>query len=271
MKEEIAWAFIDLFKLGVVWIVIVVAAVGASFAVKRWWLRIGFVMAALASVPVYMVIDELAAQSRLANHWAARRAVAANAAEAWAKICQLPLELTVHATVTRGEAVDVRIRQPFGLLNLDPHLPAAGRKSVCWLEAKATRCTKAHIANVQTEYVSAGSWCQPGTPGYKRDDCHVMWNISLADQHRERIPQVTAAYILDVHRPERVSPLIERFLVTLVDEKTNTRLAETVVHQKSWLGDVERPPGTENEAQHCPDRDEAIGKMLEEVFPGAAH
>lgn len=270
MKEEMAWAFIALLKLGVIWLLIGVAAIVAGFAVKRWWLRVGFVLAALASVPVYVVMQGLVARKQEADHWAERRALAAKESEAWARICQLPPELKVHATVPSTEAVDVRIRQPNDLYNLDPHLPAGSKKSVCWLEPEATRCTKAHIANVQTEVVSTGSWCQSGTAGYKRDDCHIMWNISMADQKRERIQKVTAAYILDVHRPERLSPLIERFRVTVVDEKTNTPLAEAVIHQKSWLGDVQRPPGTENEARHCPDRDEAIGKMLEGVFPGGA-
>ncbi|NML45237.1 hypothetical protein HHL11_15895 [Ramlibacter sp. G-1-2-2] len=270
MKEEMAWAFIALLKLGVIWVLIGVAAIVACFAVKRWSLRVGFVLAALASVPVYVVMQGLVARKQEADHWAARRAVAAKESEAWARICQLPPELKVHATVPSAEAVDVRIRQPNDMYNLDPHMPAGSKKSVCWLEPEATRCTKAHIANVQTEWVSTASWCQPDAAAYKRDDCHVMWNISMADQKRERIQKVTAAYILDVHRPERLSPLIERFRVTVLDEKTNTLLAEAVIHQKSWLGDIQRPPGTENEARHCPDRDEAIGKMLEGVFPGAA-
>lgn len=268
MKEELAWAFIALLKLGVIWVLIGVAAIVACFAVKRWWLRVGFVLAGLASVPAYVLMQGQVARKQEADHWAERRAVAAKESEAWGRICRLSPELKVHATVPSAEAVDVRIRQPSDLYNLDPHMPAGGKKSVCWLEPEATRCTKANIANVQTEFVSTGSWCQPGTAGYKPGDCHIMWNISLADQKRERIQKLTAPYILDVHRPESLSPLIERFHVALIDERTNTRLAEAVIYQKSWMGDIQRPPGTENEARHCPDRDEAIGKMLEGVFPG---
>ena len=269
MKEELAWGFIALLKLGIIWSLIGVVAIVACFAVKRWWLRVGFVLAALSSVPFYVVMQEVVTRRQEAEHWASRRAVAVNASEAWARICQLTPELKMHATVPSPEAVDIRIRQPNDLYNLDPHMPAASAKSVCWLDPEAARCTKARIANVQTEFVSTGSWCQLGTAGYKRDDCHIMWNISMTDQKRERIQKVTAAYILDVHRPERLSPLIERFRVTVVDAKTDTLLAEAVIHQKSWLGDVERPPGTDNEARHCPDRDVVIGKMLEGVFPGA--
>lgn len=268
MKEEMAWAFIALLKLSVIWVSIGVSAIVACFIVERGWLRLVLVLAALASVPTYVLVQGQVARKQAAAHWAERRAVAAKESEGWARICQLPPELKVYVTVPSAKAVDVRIRQPNALYNLDPHMPAGGKKSVCWLESEPTRCTKANIANVQTEFVSTGSWCEPGTAGYKPNDCHIMWNISLADQRREHIQKLTAPYILDVHRPERLSPLIERFRVDVIDEKTNTRLAEAVIHRKSWMGDIERPTGTENEARHCPDRDQALGKILEGVFPG---
>ncbi len=42
---------------------------------------------------------------------------------------------------------------------------------------------------------------------------HVMWNISMGDQKQERVQEVVARYILDVDKPDRLSPLIEQVLL----------------------------------------------------------
>lgn len=270
MKEEMAWGFIALLKVGVIWLLILIGAIVAAYLVKRWWLRICLVLAALVSVPTYVMKHDATARKAEDEHWKSRGALAVKESEAWAKVCQLPPELKVHSAVPGGEQVDLRVREPTDFGGLGPDRPVWPKKTVCWMELPATSCTKANIANVQTEFVSTGSWCLNRPPGDKRDDCHTMWNISVADQKQERVQELTARYILEVHKPDRLSPLIDRFRVTVVDDKTNTMLAETVIHQKSWLGDIDRPPGTENEARHCPDRDEAIGKMLEAVFPGSS-
>ncbi len=238
------------------WVLILIGAVVAALLVERWWVRICLVLAALISMPAYVLLEEAVAHHAKETNW--------KEWDAWAEFCQLPPELKVHSTVSDGQSVNLRVRQTSNDMFRvdDPFVPLGVDKTVCWMELPAVSCTKATIANVQTEHLSTAFSCL-NHQGDKRDNCHVMWNISVADQKRERVQQLTARYILDVHKPDQLPKQIERFRLNVVDAKTNKLLAETAIHRNWKVG--------ANEGRQCPDRDVAIGKMLDAVFQGGSN
>ena len=93
-----------------------------------------------------------------------------------------------------------------------------------------------------------------------------MWNYSVRTGERSEISSITATLVLHASRSETVSPLIERFRVTVHEGDLSTPLAETFVYRKSWFGDLGPNPREGQEPRHCPDRDAAIGKLLESVL-----
>jgi hypothetical protein len=266
MKEIGVRVFLGLLQLVAVWLLILITAIVVATQMQGWLPRIAIVLAALISVPGYVLLQFKREEIANARRFEAGRAISLKESAAWAEIVAQPQELKIMASVPAGEPVDLRVRQPEGEAEpFNPHLPYMP-KTVCWMDPPGTRCAHPNIATVQSEFI--GRWYFPAAPKRSDEVSHLMWSFSIADQARTEVKELTARYILDVHKAERLSTLIARIRVTVVDGQTGITLAETAIYRKSWIGNAGRSPTGEMEARHHPERDTAIGKMLEQVFPG---
>lgn len=256
-------AFAGLLKLAAAWVAAMVLAIVACTQVASWPLRIVFLSAALLSVPAYVLVHLLREYRKQQRRAIDAERVAREVDEAWQAVCAQPQALSVMVKVAGAEPVDLRVREAEGMIApLWVHLVSPPRKTVCWMDPPGQRCVQHSIANVQTEFIKRG--------GAKNGDdaMHRMWNFSIAGQARTEIGQMTARYVLEVAQAERHATLIDRFRVAVLDSQTDTVLAETWVYRRGWVyGNVPRTAAGEVVSSYHPDRDLAIGRMLEHVFP----
>lgn len=263
MREAIAIGVIQLFALGIAWLVAIVVAAVAAFRMERRGAGALLLLATIVSLPAYLVLTIWYDGYSSESNFSERRAIAEQEFARFKELCAKPQQLSLFKTVVAPGEVDIRVQEEPGLYGLEVMEHVSTEKGICWTRRDSQACATPGISNVQWEFKSNSSWCLVPAPA---KDCHLMWNYSVRTQQRSEISSIAATLVLHASRGERVSPLIERFRITVHEGDPSTPLAETFVYRKSWFGDLGPNPREGQEPRHCPDRDAAVGKLLESVL-----
>jgi hypothetical protein len=257
MKADIAYGFISLVLHGLAWILIVTVAATASARLRSRSTRVAVVLGAVASVPLYVFMMGWLESHRAKRNFEQRRSIAEESAERFRALCAEPPQLRVPVPLRISSAVELQIRQsPY--FPLDVMEPAWPEKIVCPTSATTLDCPKPTVRTVQWEFKSVGSWCERASTPIP-NDCHRIWHYSTITRLKTDAKSLNARFVLEISRPDRITPLIELFTISLIDTDSSTTLGQTVLYKKALdLADLRMGEGP----RFCPDRDRAIGALL---------
>jgi hypothetical protein len=255
--EGFARLIVEVALWGIVWLIAIVVAIAFSNRLNGILAKAVLILTTIGSFPGYIALFFANQQYQLDSTKRQNMAIEQTEATHYKELCAKPQQLSVLKTLKLSEAADIRIKEARTLYPLK--IMEWGHER-CWTKVPPHACTLAKIANVQWEHKSTGSWCEVPSPP---KDCHLMWNFAVPTQTRTDIANLTPATVtIETSRGERISPLIERFRVTIYKEDDPSMLlGETIVYRKSSFGF-----NKDFEPRHCPARDVAIGKLLDSVL-----
>ncbi|WP_156392429.1 MULTISPECIES: hypothetical protein [unclassified Roseateles] len=267
MGEAFASDVIKLIWLCIAWLIAITISFTALLRRRHGVTSAIVLMASIASLPVYFAVSIWHGNYRDKSSTDAKRALAEDESVRYQKLCSNEQQLSVSKTVPSAKGLTIRIHEASSahMQPLDIMKPVQTKDGICWTTRGDHSCTTLEIENIEwvewnpSQYAS---WC---TEAEHSRPCHRILRYATRKQSISEINSFTATLELDASRSERISPLIDRFRITVKEPTSPTVLAETFIYRKAWFTDLGPNPNQAREPTHCPDRDVAIGKLLDAV------